>query len=202
MADIENTATNTAGEAGENTNFDMNSFIENIANAVSKRTSKIENSIVNDNIASLSKEDQAEALKLWNDHKEKEANKTTNLINTLTKERDELKAKVSSYETKEKQANIKANSIDVFKEMNITDDNKIKLITDLAGDRLYTCTAENGEFDGTKAKALFEDITKKYNLNDKEDPNPSVSQISAKKQEKQFTEDGLDKYRKILGIKK
>ena len=201
MADIENTVQNTAGEAGTNTNFDMNSFIENIANAVSKRTSKIENSIVNDNISGLSKEDQEAAIRLWNEHKTKEANKTVNTINALTKERDELKAKVSAYETKERQSIIKTNSLNVLNNMEITNSKDINLIQDLAGDKLYACVKEDGSFDEDKAKTLFEDITKKYELNFETKQNPKI-QMGATKQDPKEQGDGLDVYRKILGFSK
>ena len=190
---------NTAGEAGQNTNFNFDAFVENIANAVSKRTAKIENSIVNDNIAGLPKEEQPAAIKLWNEHKEKEANKTANTINTLTKERDELKAKLSAYETKERQATMKQNSLNVLSKMEITDSRNINLIQDLAGDKLYACVKEDGSFDEDKAKTLFEDISKKYELNLGTKQNPSI-QMGTTKQEPKQQNDSLDKYRKMLGI--
>lgn len=198
MEGLENNQ-NTAGEAGQNTNFNMDAFVENVANALSKRTAKIENSIVNDNVAGLSKEDQAAAIKLWNEHKEKEANKTANTINTLTKERDELKAKLSAYETKERQTTMKQNSLNVLSKMEITDSKNINLIQDLAGDKLYACVKEDGSFDEDKAKTLFEDIAKKYELNFEPKQNSQI-QLGTTKQEPKQQGDSLDKYRKMLGI--
>lgn len=176
MADLENTATNTAGEAGSNTNpFNAEEVANLVLKIANERYPKVERSIAKSNFEKYSPEEQEQAFAALEDLKNRETRKQKEAFEKIQKELEKANAKIAEYETEKRNTLIKQNSIDVLNSLEIKEQKDISLIQDLAGDKLYACVKEDGSFDSEKAKTLFEDITKRYGLSfekKKEQENP------------------------------
>lgn len=193
---------NTEVVTGQNQQeINYEALAETVANAVAKRSAKVEKSIVEDNFGKLSEDEREQAYRAWNDLKAKEANKTSNKIAQLEKDNAALLQKVQEFETKEKNQLFKSAANQTLNEMGLKESSKISLLMDLAGQSLFDCVDDDKNYNGEKAKILFNDIAKKYEikLEETKEEAPQI-QIGAKKQEQTNTNSTLDQYRRVLGI--
>ncbi len=135
MADVNNTATNTAGEAGTNTNFNADSFADSILSAIEKKNAKNETSIINSNFEKLSNEEKELAFAALNEKKERAARKEKEAFEKMQKERDDAIAKLASYEKAEQTKQVNAQLKTILSDMDVTDEKNIGYALKMLGDQ-------------------------------------------------------------------
>lgn len=136
MADINNTATNTAGEAGQNTNtFDAYAFVDTVLSAVEKKNAKNKTSIINSNFDKLSDERKELAFAALNEKEERAARKEKEAFEKMQKERDDAIAKLASYEKAEQTKQVNAQLKTILSDMDVTDEKNIGYALKMLGDQ-------------------------------------------------------------------
>ena len=194
MNGLENIQNNTAGEAGQNTEF--KNFIDSIIEEkVGKAYSAAYNiGKANQNKFGLSDDEFEVAINNYKEDKQKQANAEKEKYSKVMKDLEAANARIAQFEAKEKVNFIKENSMNVFKQLSITDTKKINLIHDLLGDKLHACVKDDGSFDDKTAKTLFEDIVTKYGIEkDAKEDVPGIRFGGTKEEDKVITKKDLRK---------
>lgn len=159
MADVENTVTNTAGEAGQNTNIDFSSFINQI---ISEKVEKAYNSTYqvaksNQEKFGLSDEELQLAVDNLKAERAKRANAEIEKYNKTVKELEKANARIAEFENQAKTNKINAEFASLLAKSGVSNQKSIDYISKMAGD-LNQFYKEDGSIDSEGINSIISSI--------------------------------------------
>lgn len=159
MADVENTVTNTAGEAGQNTNIDFSSFINQI---ISEKVEKAYNSTYqvaksNQEKFGLSDEELQLAVDNLKAERAKRANAEIEKYNKTVKELEKANARIAEFENQAKANKINAEFASLLAKSGVSNQKSIDYISKMAGD-LNQFYKEDGSIDSEGINSIISSI--------------------------------------------
>lgn len=159
MADVESTVTNTAGEAGQNTNIDFSSFINQI---ISEKVEKAYNSTYqvaksNQEKFGLSDEELQLAVDNLKAERAKRANAEIEKYNKTVKELEKANARIAEFENQAKANKINAEFASLLAKSGVSNQKSIDYISKMAGD-LNQFYKEDGSIDSEGINSIISSI--------------------------------------------
>ena len=159
MADLENTATNTAGEAGSNANVTLSA--EEAANLVWKianeRFPKVEKSIAKSNFEKLSPDEQERAYAALEELKNQDARKQKEAFEKVQKELEKANKRIAEFENQAKSNKINAEFASLLAKSGVSNQKSIDYISKMAGD-LNQFYKEDGSIDSEGINSIISSI--------------------------------------------
>ena len=159
MADVESTVTNTAGEAGQNTNIDFSHFINQI---ISEKVEKAYNSTYqvaksNQEKFGLSDEELQLAVDNLKAERAKRANAEIEKYNKTVKELEKANARIAEFENQAKTNKINAEFASLLAKSGVSNQKSIDYISKMAGD-LNQFYKEDGSIDSEGINSIISSI--------------------------------------------
>lgn len=159
MADVESTVTNTAGEAGQNTNIDFSNFINQI---ISEKVEKAYNSTYqvaksNQEKFGLSDEELQLAVDNLKAERAKRANAEIEKYNKTVKELEKANARIAEFENQAKTNKINAEFASLLAKSGVSNQKSIDYISKMAGD-LNQFYKEDGSIDSEGINSIISSI--------------------------------------------
>ena len=161
MADLENTATNTAGEAGSNTNanIDFSSFINQI---ISEKVEKAYNSTyqvarANQEKFGLSDDELQLAVDNLKADRAKKANAEIEKYNKTLKELEAANKRIAEFENQAKTNKINAEFASLLAKSGVSNQKSVDYISRMAGD-LNQFYKEDGSIDSEGINSIISSI--------------------------------------------
>ena len=159
MADVESTVTNTAGEAGQNTNIDFSNFINQI---ISEKVEKAYNSTYqvaksNQEKFGLSDEELQLAVDNLKAERAKRANAEIEKYNKTVKELEKANARIAEFENQAKTNKINADFASLLAKSGVSNQKSIDYISKMAGD-LNQFYKEDGSIDSEGINSIISSI--------------------------------------------
>lgn len=159
MADVESTVTNTAGEAGQNTNIDFSNFINQI---ISEKVEKAYNSTYqvaksNQEKFGLSDEELQLAVDNLKAERAKRANAEIEKYNKTVKELEKANARIAEFENQAKANKINAEFASLLAKSGVSNQKSIDYISKMAGD-LNQFYKEDGSIDSEGINSIISSI--------------------------------------------
>lgn len=158
MADLENTATNTAGEAGSNANtFNAEEAANIVWKAINDKFPKVERSIEKSNFDKLSPEEQEQAYAALGELKNREARKQKEAFEKMQKELEKANLKIAEFENQAKSNKINAEFASLLAKSGVSNQKSIDYISRMAGD-LNQFYKEDGSIDSEGINSIISSI--------------------------------------------
>lgn len=161
MADIENTAQNTAGEAGINTDIDYKSYLDKFIGIMDKRAQRtvenLGNNVIKQGFSNLSEDLQTQ---LYNDYLANEAKKKNAEIekyNKTVKELEKANARIAEFENQAKANKISSEFNSILSKAGVSNQKSIDYISKMAGD-LNQFYKEDGSIDADGINSVINSI--------------------------------------------